>query len=103
MRHLRARFLTRPTAHGAAPPDEACSFHGSRLRGETMRFVPKWRVFTWVIVIINVLFLVWIITGVNSASQNCNGLHGQNLSSCQAGTAIGGTLAVGVIVFFWVM
>lgn len=25
--------------------------------------MPKWRPFTWVIVVINVLFLIWIIAG----------------------------------------
>jgi hypothetical protein len=26
--------------------------------------MPKWRPFTWVIVVINVLFLVWIVAGL---------------------------------------
>ncbi|MGZ5408310.1 MAG: hypothetical protein ACXWDG_11075 [Aeromicrobium sp.] len=63
--------------------------------------MPKWRVFTWVIVVINVLFLVWIVTGLAAAGNNCAGETGDSLSACQAGTAVGASIGVGIIVFLW--
>jgi hypothetical protein len=63
---------------------------------------PKWRPFTWVILVINVLFLVWVIAGASTASGNatdCGVLSQQTCNSARnAGTAIG----VGIIMFLWV-
>jgi hypothetical protein len=66
-----------------------------------LRF-PKWRIFTWVILVINVLFLVWMITLGGAAATNCAGKVGRELDACQAGTAVGATIGAGIIVFFWV-
>jgi hypothetical protein len=69
--------------------------------------MPKWRVFTWVIVVINVLFLVWFIAGVGSAGSNvkdCTGLTGQALDLCNAGnagTAVGTGVGAAIIIFLW--
>lgn len=63
--------------------------------------MPKWRPFTWVIVVINVLFLIWIIAGLSGAANNCNNEVGQAKRACEAGTAVGASIGVGIIVFFW--
>lgn len=71
--------------------------------------MPKWRKFTWFILIVNVLFLIWLITGVSSASgeiQDCSTLAAQAKSTCEAGnagTAVGTGLGVGIIILLWVM
>jgi hypothetical protein len=56
----------------------------------------KFRIFTWVILAVNVLFLVWIITGIsgNASDPACTA----NATACQVGTGIGALL----IVFLWV-
>lgn len=64
---------------------------------------PKWRPFTWVILVVNILFLVWIISGVSGTSDNCSGLSGQALETCQAGTAVGTGIGVIVIIFLWAL
>lgn len=63
--------------------------------------MPKWRVFTWVILAVNLLFLIWVISGTSSASSNCNGLTGRALSDCQAGTAVGASIGIGLIIVLW--
>ena len=68
-----------------------------------MRFLPKWRVLTWVIVGINLLFLLWVFGGAGAAADNCNGLRGANLDACEAGTAIGAGIAITGIFVLWVM
>lgn len=61
-----------------------------------------WRPLTWIIVVVNILFAAWIIGGIGAAADTCAGKTGDELEWCQAGAAIGGTAAVGIIVFFWV-
>lgn len=57
--------------------------------------------FTWVILAVNVLFLIWIIVGVASGSgnaTNCGALSQQTCNDAgHAGTAIG----VALIIVFW--
>jgi hypothetical protein len=66
-----------------------------------LRF-PRFRVFTWIILAINVLFLIWIIGGTSSAADNCDGKVGDALSACQAGTAIGAGIGAAMIIGLWV-
>jgi len=66
-----------------------------------MRLIPRWRKATWAVVLWTVLFAVWIVAGASSTSNNCAGRVGSDLSSCQAGTAIGGGLAVTFLVIVW--
>jgi hypothetical protein len=61
----------------------------------------KRRIFRWVFLAIQALFIIWIISGVSGASDNCAGETGQALEACQAGTAVGGTIGVFMIVFLW--
>jgi amino acid transporter len=69
--------------------------------------MPKWRAFTWIILIINLLFLIWIIAGAGSAANNvkdCSSLVGQAKDACQAsntGTAAGTAIGVGIIIVLW--
>jgi hypothetical protein len=62
----------------------------------------KRHIFRWVFLAIQVIFLIWIIAGASSASDNCNGKTGDALNACQAGTAVGAGIGVIVIVFLWV-
>lgn len=72
-----------------------------------MGFIRKYRPFTWVIIVVNVLFLFWVISGGGSAASNledCTGLVGKALDSCEltnAGTAVGTGIGVIFIVFLW--
>lgn len=61
----------------------------------------NWRKFTWFILVVQVLFLVWIVAGVGDAANNCDGEVGDALELCQAGTAIGAGIGVGIIIFLW--
>ena len=63
----------------------------------------NWRKFTWVILIIQVLFVVWIVAGTSSATSNCDGLIGSDLELRQAGTAIGAGIGIALVIFLWVV
>jgi hypothetical protein len=61
----------------------------------------KRHIFRWVFLAIQVLFLIWIIAGASSASDNCEGETGQALEACEAGTAVGAGIGVVLIIFIW--
>lgn len=67
----------------------------------------KPRVFMWVILAVNVLFLIWLITGTTGAASNvqdCSTLTGDALDLCNAGnagTAIGTGVGVFLIIALW--
>jgi hypothetical protein len=63
--------------------------------------MPRWRKATWAIVIWTVLMGIWVVGGVGSVGNNCPGMTGSQLAACQAGTAIGGGIAVTFIFFIW--
>jgi hypothetical protein len=57
---------------------------------------------TWFILAFNFLMVIWIVTGVAGVADSCAGMTGSELDACQAGTAIGATIGVGLIVGLWV-
>lgn len=67
------------------------------------------RKFTWFILIVNVLFLVWIIAAVSGNSgaiEDCSQLAKQAKDVCEAGnagTAVGTGVGVFLIVVFWAL
>jgi hypothetical protein len=63
--------------------------------------MPKWRKATWALLVWTAIFAIWIVGGVGSVSNNCAGQTGDALTACQAGTAIGGGLAVTFILVIW--
>ena len=66
--------------------------------------MPKFRLFTWVIIVINIIFAWWIIAGVGAAtSENCEGLSGEDLSLCEGATAVGAGIGAFMIIVLWVL
>lgn len=57
------------------------------------------KVARWVFLAFQVLFLVWVITGVHGGqSTDCTGLSAED---CASAKGLGTTLGVGMIIFFW--
>ena len=63
----------------------------------------KRHIFRWVFLAIQAVFLIWIISGVSGASDNCAGEAGSALEACQAGTAVGAGIGVFMIVLLWAL
>ena len=57
----------------------------------------KWRKMTWVINIVNVIFLIWIIGGIASRPSQVVPNDNLCINASDAGTSIG----VGLIIFLW--
>ena len=61
----------------------------------------KVRIFTWIILAINVIFAAWLIGGMVSVSNStCEGNLSQ--SACDGAKAIGGGIGALLIIFLWV-
>lgn len=60
------------------------------------------RPLSWIIIIVNILFVWWLVGGVGGAvNESCAGLNGDDLTACQAGTAIGAGIGTIFIIFLW--
>jgi hypothetical protein len=60
------------------------------------------RVFMWVILAINALFVIWIISGfIATAETTCTGMTGEELASCQGAEGWGKGIAVVLIIMLW--
>lgn len=80
------------TSQQSAPPSRP---HKGR------RWLPQWRVFTWIILAFNLIMLIWAITGA-STGKSCKGLTGDALTNCQAGN-VGTGIGVGLIILLWAL
>jgi hypothetical protein len=58
----------------------------------------KRRVFLWVFLAVQALFIIWIITGASSSAAPC---HGLSSADCKAASDAGKGIGVVVIVVFW--
>lgn len=58
-------------------------------------------IFRWFFLIVQVIFLIWIIAGAHSATSN---VHCQYLNhhDCQQAADVGTSIGVAVIVFLWI-
>jgi hypothetical protein len=57
----------------------------------------------WVILVINGLFLWWMISAVGGLADDCASKVGTDLEACETGTAIGGGLAFIFILVLWAL
>lgn len=60
---------------------------------------PRVRVFTWFILVVNVLFLIWFIVAMRSVnSSTCDDL---NSTDCEGMKDLGGGIGGFLIIFIW--
>lgn len=64
-------------------------------------------IFRWVFLAIQLLFLIWIIAGISSASgstaKSCAGLTGDALNTCTTASHAGTGIGVALIIVLWVI
>jgi hypothetical protein len=63
------------------------------------------RVFFWVFLAVQILFLIFVIVGASTGSgtpEECRGLTGEELEVCEAAGDVGTTIGVGLIIGLWV-
>jgi ABC-type Fe3+ transport system permease subunit len=59
----------------------------------------KHRVFLWVFLVIQAIFIVWVVGAIASpGSTDCNGLDAQ---TCQDASNAGTAIGVGLVIVFW--
>lgn len=86
-----------PPSHGGQwPPDQP----------EAQPKVPrrKHRIFLWVFLAVQLIFLAWVIDGAVSGSgtpAECRGLTGAELQTCKDAAHAGTTIGVGLVIALW--
>jgi hypothetical protein len=72
--------------------------------------LPKWRKMTWVILIVNLLFLIWVISGIaggGDAGADCVREAQNNefltKADCEAAAGAGTAIGVGIVIFLWAL
>lgn len=63
----------------------------------------KRRIFLWVFMVIQALFIVWIISGAMSASGQAGGCEGLDAQTCNAASDVGTGIGVALIVGLWLV
>lgn len=63
--------------------------------------VRSWRPLTWVILVVQVLFLIWLIAALNSGADVCT--ESEYSDACVTGAAIGTMIGVAFILFLWAL
>ncbi|MEV7253519.1 hypothetical protein ACPXCO_38170 [Streptomyces cyaneofuscatus] len=60
------------------------------------------RIFLWFFLAVQVIFLIWIITGASSGEDSsCEGMTGDALRVCQDAGDVGTAIGVGLIIALW--
>ncbi|MFE5806073.1 hypothetical protein [Streptomyces sp. NPDC056491] len=62
------------------------------------------RIFLWVFLAVQALFVVWVVTGLNNADDlpgSCAGLTGDSLQLCKDGGEIGTAIGIGLVIALW--
>jgi hypothetical protein len=63
----------------------------------------RWRPLTWVIVVVNALFLVWIVVSVITGSDSCSDKSGTAKDVCDTLAAVGASIGIAVVAFAWAL
>jgi hypothetical protein len=101
-----------PTAPAPAPPPSAWTGQTQiPPPGQPPYQVPETpaprkrrRVFLWIFLAVQILFLIWVITGIASGSgtpDSCQGMTGDALKTCKDAGDVGTTIGVGLIIGLW--
>ncbi|MER6961510.1 hypothetical protein [Streptomyces sp. NPDC000618] len=98
-------------SHGPTPPPDAWpappqepQLIGYHQDGTTLQPKKRRRIFLWLFLAIQILFLIWVITGAASGSgtpEGCQGLTGNDLKLCEDAGDVGTTIGVGLIIGLW--
>lgn len=65
--------------------------------------MPSWRPLTWIIVAVQILFVIWVIAGVGTAADTSDCAGQEYQDACEAGSAIGAGLGFIMILFLWAL
>ncbi|MFD9321122.1 hypothetical protein ACFWDQ_26230 [Streptomyces sp. NPDC060053] len=62
------------------------------------------RIFLWLFLAIQLLFLIWVIVGASTASgtpEDCGSLTGDDLKLCENASEVGTTIGAGLVIGLW--
>lgn len=93
---------TRPAAPPAPPPPGQVPSSGV-VPAATVPVKKKKRIFLWVFLVIQLLFIIWIIGGVGTTSGDATDCGGLDQETCDTAEDVGASIGVFFIILFWMM
>lgn len=94
-----AELTTCPScSKDVSPKAFDCPHCGHPIRKAKRGFFGK--IFKWTLIAFNILMVVWLVSYMGTIGEQ---LDGATSDAAEAGTAIGGTIGVGMILVFWVL
>ena len=94
-----------PSPQSAATPTMADSAPRNFSQSEARATQPKKkrRVFLWVFLLVQLLFIIWIIAGVSSGAGTPEDCEGLSEETCNAAADVGTSIGVALIIGVWVV
>jgi len=87
-------------------PQGSSPYQGQERQGEpaaVKKTKKKKRIFLWVFLAVQALFIIWIITGVNASSNDTASCGSLSAKACQDAHTAGAGIGVFLIIFLWVL
>jgi len=87
-------------------PQGSSPYQGQERQGEpaaVKKTKKKKRIFLWVFLAVQALFIIWIITGVNASSSNTSSCGSLSAKACQDAQNAGTGIGVFLIIVLWVL
>ncbi len=83
------------------PPPGPAAPGGYYPPGQQAPVKKKRRIFLWVFLAVQVLFLVWIIAGIAGNSGTATGCEGLDQATCEDAQDVGTAIGVAGLIVFW--
>lgn len=71
--------------------------------GKRLGFLPGWRIFTYVILLFNLLMLIWVIAAVASSSGTPSDCGSLDAATCNDAESVGTGIGIALLVIFWAL
>ncbi|WP_375475978.1 hypothetical protein [uncultured Jatrophihabitans sp.] len=71
--------------------------------GKRLGFLPGWRIFSYVIVIFNLIMLIWVIAGSVAAQHDDSSCGSLDAKTCQDAKDVGTAIGVTALIVIWVI
>jgi hypothetical protein len=71
--------------------------------GKRLGFLPGWRIFSYAILIFNLLMLIWVIAGIASGSGHATDCGTLDQQTCDNAAHVGTGIGVAILIVFWAL
>ena len=71
--------------------------------GKRLGFLPGWRIFTYLILIFNLIMLIWVIAGIAGSSGTPSDCGSLDAATCNDAESVGTGIGIALLILFWAL